>query len=138
MPLEKDFEKASIHGERQKDGTIFTGISPDTNKPMYARPEDEGLMWWEGAVYKAKTLKAHGRTARRSFRVPTKRELNVLLQNQEAIGGFNVTGDEHVGWYIADDKNPKIPDCSWRLRFSDGNGDYHHDHYESSVRLVCD
>ena len=48
-------------GDRMPDGTIFAGISPDTNKPMYATPADASLtMTFNNAQKFAAKLDAHG------------------------------------------------------------------------------
>ena len=71
------------------DGTVLAGISPDTNKPMYATPADASLtMTFNEAQEYAAKLDAHGH---KDWRVPTKAELNVLFNNRAAIGGFNVS-----------------------------------------------
>ena len=60
-------------GDKMPDGTVLAGISPDTNKPMYATPADASLMMTfnEATEYAAK-LDAHGH---KDWRVPTKAEL---------------------------------------------------------------
>ena len=73
-------------GDKMPDGTIFAGISPDTGKPMYATPEDAPLrMEWQKAMNYAASLDAHGHE---DWRLPSRAELNVLFNNQAAIGGF--------------------------------------------------
>src|SRR5947209_19638573 len=76
-------------GERMPDGSVYAGISPDTNEPMYATPADAPLtMKWKQAMEFAARLDAHGH---QDWHVPTKSELNVLFQNRAAIGGFDMS-----------------------------------------------
>lgn len=84
-------------GTTMPDGSIYAGESPDTGKPMYSTPRDVRavLSFGEAATY-AGMLEAHGH---KDWRVPTKDELNVLFENRAAIGGFNMTGSDPVGWY---------------------------------------
>lgn len=89
----------ALVGDRMEDGTVFGGISPDTNKPMYVRPADESLtMKWMQAMYYAARFEGHGKPVG-TFRVPTESELNVLFQNRAKIGGFNKTGSYPASWY---------------------------------------
>jgi hypothetical protein len=78
--------QAPAPGDKMPDGTVFAGISPDTNKPMYAPPTDASLtMKFNEAQEYATKLDAHGH---KDWRVPTKAELNVLFNNRAAIGGY--------------------------------------------------
>jgi len=79
------------------DGTVLVGISPDTNKPMYATPADASLtMTFNEAQEYAAKLDAHGH---KDWRVPTKAELNVLFNDRAAVGGFDISGSIPAGWY---------------------------------------
>jgi len=80
-------------GEKMPDGTVFAGISPDTNQPMYTTPADVPLTitFHQANKYAAK-VDMHGH---KDWRVPTKAELNVLFNNRAAIGGF----EDSAGWY---------------------------------------
>jgi hypothetical protein len=52
-------------GDNMPDGTVFAGISPDANKPMYVTPADESLkMTFNKAQKYASNLDAHGHTDR--------------------------------------------------------------------------
>jgi hypothetical protein len=114
------------------DGTVFAGISPDTNKPMYATPADASLtMKFNEAQEYATKLDAHGH---RDWRVPTKSELNVLFNNRAAIGGFDVSGSGPAGWYWS--ATPNYVWLAWCQRFSDGRQSDHGKDLLSSVRLV--
>jgi len=103
-------------GDPMPDGTIYAGISPDTNKPMYATPADAPLtMTFNKAKEYASQLDAHGH---QDWRVPTKDELNVLFNNRAAIGGFNLTGSNPAGWYWS--ASQTYVWLAWDQRFSDG------------------
>src|SRR5262245_55448163 len=79
-------------GDRMEDDTIYTGISPDTGRPMYTMPADGPLtMQWNKAMDYAAGLDAYGH---RDWRVPSRKELNMLWHNREKgalKGTFNVT-----------------------------------------------
>jgi hypothetical protein len=124
--------QASAPGDKMQDGTVFAGISPDTNKPMYATPADASLtMKFNQATEYAAKLDVHGH---QDWRVPTKAELNVLFNNRAAIGGFDVSGSNPAGWYWS--ASSYYGWHAWGQRFSDG---HQHDNYEdnhSSVRCV--
>jgi hypothetical protein len=108
--------QAPAPGDKMPDGTVFAGISPDTNKPMYATPADAPLMMkFNQAKEHADKLDAHGH---QDWRVPTKAELNVLFNNRAAIGGFDVTGPGPAGWYCS--ASPGYVWLAWGQRFSDG------------------
>jgi len=84
-------------GDRMADGTVFAGVSPDTNTPMYLTPADATLTYTFNQAQKyAAKLDAHGH---QDWRMPSKSELNVLFNNRAAIGGFDVSGSDPAGWY---------------------------------------
>lgn len=126
-------------GDRMEDGTIFAGISPDTNKPMYALPEDAPLSAkWEQAMEYAAKFEGYGHPEG-TFRTPTKGELDILAQNRTKIGGFNETGLSPGGWYWSSTGHPADEDLVYSQRFGDGYLDYrgcHRKHFEASLRLV--
>lgn len=101
------------------DGTILAGISPETGKAMYAVRVDARLtMTFNEAAYFAKTLNREKYLGHDDWRVPTKEELKVLFNNRAAIGGFNVSGSNPVGWYWS--ATPHYNWGAWCQRFSDG------------------
>jgi len=103
-------------GDKMPDGTVYAGISPETNKPMYATPADAPLlMGFDKAKEYAAELDAHGH---RDWRVPTKAELNVLFNNRVAIGGFSSIGSRPAGWYWSSSQDDTW--SAWDQRFSDG------------------
>ena len=98
------------------DGTVFAGISPATDKPMYVTPADASLtMKFKEAQKYAAKLDAHGH---QDWRVPTRAELNVLFNNRAAIGGFDISGSGPAGWYWS--ASPDFLWGAWCQRFSDG------------------
>jgi Protein of unknown function (DUF1566) len=119
-------------GGKMADGAIYAGISPDTHEPMYttsARVVDH-YNWNRGAEY-CRALKINGHVG---WRLPTKDELSVLYNNREAIGGFDTSGAESVGWYWS--FSEEGGDLVWGQRFSDGEQYYNIKTYVSSVRCV--
>jgi hypothetical protein len=119
-------------GAKMPDGTVYAGISPETKQPMYAAPADVGLtMTFKMAKEYAAMLDAHGH---KDWRVPTKKELNVLFNNRALLRGFN-SGSHPARWYWS--ATPFIKWFAWCQRFSDGYQDmYPIKGYHSSVRLV--
>ena len=119
-------------GDKMDDGTIFAGVSPDTNKPMYATPADAPLTYtFNQAKEYAANLDANGH---KDWHAPTKGELNVLFKNRAAIGGFNETGSDPAGWYWSSSQN--YDDCAWDQCFGDGYQFNHGKGYASSLRCV--
>ena len=119
-------------GDRMPDGTVYAGISPDTNKPMYAMSQD-GLLTYtfnEATRYAAK-LNAYGH---KDWRVPTPGELNVLFNNRAAIGGFDITGSNPAGWYWS--ASPNYIWHAWGQRFNDGYQGFDGEVNQSSLRCV--
>lgn len=99
-------------GDRQPDGTVYAGISPDTGKDMFALPADAPLKksFLFAQRYAADACDANGK---KGFRLPSKGELNVLFNHRAAIGGFDLSGKDPAGWYWSS----TVP---WGQRFSDG------------------
>src|ERR1019366_2965277 len=103
-------------GDKMEDGAVYAGISPHTNKPMYATPADASLtLTFNDAQKYAAKLDAHGH---QDWHVPTKAELNVLFNNRAAIGGFDISGSNPAGWYWS--ASPLNGLLAWGQRFSDG------------------
>jgi hypothetical protein len=119
-------------GEKMPDGTIYAGISPDTNKPMYTTPADASLtMKFNEAQKYAAKLDAHGHN---DWRLPTRAELNVLFNNRAAIGGFDLTGSFLTGVYWSGSPGDKRG--AWRQRLSSGSQYSTPKGFHSSVRCV--
>jgi Protein of unknown function (DUF1566) len=115
-------------GDHMPDGTVYAGISPDTHKPMYTTPTDAPLTYTfnQARRYAAK-LDAHGHA---DWRIPSKRELNVLFNNGAAIGGCEEPGS----WYWS--SLGGICHDAWAQRFSDGRQGYCFLSHEYSLRCV--
>ena len=118
-------------GDEMADGTIYAGISPDTHKPMYARPKDEsGTYNFNEAAKQAKNIGD-------GFHVPTRDELNVLYENRnkgKLKGTFSETGSYPAGWYWS--STPDYGHLAWAQRFSDGFQSNVNRGIDSSLRLV--
>ena len=122
-------------GDAMPDGTIFAGISPDTDKPMYTTQADAPLtMKWGAAMQYADGLDAHGH---QDWRMPTKGELNMLWENRDKgklKGTFNETSSERAGWYWS---SAEFDIFNARAqRFSDGTQDWNYKGFVSSLRCV--
>ena len=119
-------------GDRVPDGTIYAGTSPETDKALHTTPVDapRAYNWDSGSQYCA-DLQAHGH---HDWRVPTKGELNVLFQNRDAIGGFNISGSYPAVWYWS--SSPFDYDSAWDQRFSDGSQGINLKRDSSSLRCV--
>ena len=120
-------------GQRMPDGTVYAGVSPETGKAMFTTAADApATCTFNQAQENAVKLDARGR---RDWRVPTKDELNVLYQNRAAIGGFEESGSELLGWYWS--SSPYSHRSAWAQRFSDGHQDYYDGKLNiSSMRCV--
>ena len=125
-------------GTEMPDGTIYAGISPDTNQLMYAAPADAPIsMDFNAAAKYAKGLQVGDK---KDFRVPSKAELDVLFRNREEgalKGAFNLTGAFPASYYWSSTTIVDGGDnCGCYQRFSDG---VRHDHYLDrgmSVRCI--
>jgi|HubBroStandDraft_6_1064221.scaffolds.fasta_scaffold75891_3 hypothetical protein len=106
-------------GEIMPDGTVYAGISPDTQKPMYAMPADAPLaMTFNEAAEHAKTANSQKTYGHDDWRVPTKNELNVMFNNRAAITGFDLSGSCPAGWYWS--ATPYGKWNAWCQRLIDG------------------
>jgi hypothetical protein len=118
-------------GDRMADGTIYAGISPDTNQPMFAASVDAPLeITFNQAAKYARNLEVCGQ---KDFRVPSKAELDVLFRNREhgaLKGTFDLTGSEY--W----SSSPYNDAGGWGQRFSDGAQVCYGRNVDSRVRCV--
>ena len=107
-------------GEVMPDGTVYAGVSPESGKAMFTTAADAPATctFDEAQEYAAK-LDAHGH---RDWRVPTQSEINVLFQNRDAIGGFDISGSFPAGWYWSSSLDFNY--TAWGQRFSDGSQNY--------------
>jgi hypothetical protein len=122
-------------GDEMADGTIYTGISPDTHKPLYTTPADAPgtYTWSKGGDY-CRALQAPGH---QDWHAPTKDELNILYQNRNTgalKGTFNETGSDPAGWYWS--SSPSNFGLGWAQRFSDGGQGNLFRRSDSSLRCV--
>lgn len=135
---EENAKKEIQIGDKMPDSSVYVGISPDTNKPLYAMPEDAGVTMKEilenylrddseipedvgltvdfnqaaKYVQTLNRLHAHGHN---DWRLPTKEELNVLYQNKNEGAlkkTFNETGGHHdnTGFYWSSSLSPNNSD----------------------------
>jgi hypothetical protein len=119
-------------GSIMADGTVYSGISSDTLKPVYTTTKDApGRYAWGAATRYCDDLKAGGHD---DWRVPNKPELATLFDNRAAIGGFNRTGQCGAGWYWS--ATPALENYAWSQRFSDGNQNVNDEDTRSSLRCV--
>lgn len=87
IDLHAAFCQAARPGELMPDGTVFAGISPRSDKPLYVTQQDAPhLMNWHAARSYAWVLTAHGYG---DWRIPDREELDVIFRNSAAIGGFS-------------------------------------------------
>jgi hypothetical protein len=130
--------KANSVGDAMPDGSIYAGVSPDTGKAMYAAPKDERLtMRWQQAMDYAAKFDVNGHP-KRTFRLPTKGELNVLFRNKARIGGFDESRSHPGGWYWSSSGSRLVAGYAWVQRFDDGRRFWDHKDFKASVRLVRD
>jgi hypothetical protein len=124
-------------GDKMSDGTIFAGVSPETNRPMFVLPKDLSLtMTFNEAQKYASKLNAHGH---QDWRLPSVAELNILYTNKDKgflKGTFNESGHDREGWYFASPKFLAYNDELHEQRFSDGCREWLLRSNQSSIRLV--
>ncbi len=116
------------------DGTIYAGISPDTNQPMYATAEDvPDLLSYSQALAYARTL---SQQTNKNFRLPTEIELAVIFKNHTAIGDFDTRqGAFPMAWYWSN-RTSNFSLTSSAMNFSNGTHDYVNKVCRLSVRCV--
>ncbi len=79
------------------DGTLFVGINPETNMPIYTTPTDFGVtMTFNEASKFAATDTSFNHN---DWRLPTDVELQMLSDAKEAIGNFDTSGSDETGFY---------------------------------------
>lgn len=110
-----------VIGAVMPDGTIYAGISPNTQKPFYCLPIDgpEPMTWTKAGVY-TKALDAHGH---QDWRLPTREELLTMHLFKDQIGNFVTeykSGSATAHWYWACTEYRDDPSLVWNVRFSDG------------------
>jgi hypothetical protein len=113
-------------------GSVYAGVSPDTNRTMYATRDDApGTYTFDQASAHCGGLDVDGQ---HDWRVPTKAELNVLFNSHAAIGGFDQSGSPHAGWYWSSTEDDRS--YAWVQRFSDGLKGWSGKVNDSSLRCV--
>ena len=122
-------------GDKMPDGTIYAGVSPDTNEPMFVMAQDVPLtMIFNQAKKYASKIDAHGHN---DWRLPTKAELNVLFQNKDKgslKGTFNVNSSDHASCYWSDTLYDDFN--AFGQSFDNGHQSYYGKTQHSSVRCV--
>jgi hypothetical protein len=104
-------------GDRMPDGTVYAGNLPDTGTPMYTTPADAPLtMQWREAMNYVGALEAHGH---KDWRLPSRAEFNMLVNNRAAIGGFDTSGSFPAGYYWSSSEYGGS--VAYGQRFSDGS-----------------
>jgi hypothetical protein len=107
------------------DGTIFAGISPDTNRPLYTVPADAGLtINFSKAAEYALDISLQNAHGCNDWRVPSDAELNVLYQNKDK-GALKNSFKEAAGgqevWYRSSTRNQDLNNFTHAQRFDDGS-----------------
>ena len=84
-------------GTIMSDGSIYAGVSPATGMPLYTTRQDAAspMTWVEADDYAAR-LWAHGHNG---WRLPTIAELDLLFENRNLIGNFDILGGLDESWY---------------------------------------
>ena len=141
-------------GETCTDGSVYAGLSPDGNEPMYTTPADAPSATWGSsgttrgttsvtagetntttlagfgasahpAAHYCDSLSAHGSD---DWYLPAKDELAVLHANNVAIGAFG------TGFYWS--SSEYAINFAWYQRFSDGSQSYTTGNNVYAVRCV--
>ena len=119
-------------GQRMPEGTVYAGVSPEAGTPMSTTQADApGLYTYKNGADYCSALEAGGH---QDWRVPTKGEIDVLFENRDAIGGFNISGSYPAVWYWS--SSPFDYDSAWDQRFSDGDQGIDLKRDGSSLRCV--
>jgi hypothetical protein len=104
-------------GDKMPDGSIYAGVSPGTDKPMYVTAKDAGLMmeFGQAAGYASK-LAMHGH---QDWCVPTIAELTVLFRNREkgALKGTFNSAASKAGFYWSSTPTDDGDCTAWGQRF---------------------
>jgi len=115
-------------GVRMPDGSVCAGISPEKKTPIYATSSDAPLrQTFEQALGYADNLSAHGHD---DWRPPSDTELDVMCENEAAIGGFS----EDWHW-AAKQRTSFSAACQ---RFPDGKKSEHGTGMVQALRCVRD
>lgn len=125
-------------GDRMSDGSIYGGLSPNTERPFYVaaadEPEPMALWFAKEQAYKSR---AHGTAG---WRVPTHEEL-LMMCNNKREGAFKDTFNERGGFC---DKNGRYASSRnglhsvWWVRFRDGFDHFTEGYNKYNFRFVRD
>lgn len=120
-------------GDVMGDGSIYAGICE--GRRLYTTPADAKLTHTFNEAQKyVRKLNWEKACGHDDWRVPTKKELDVLYNNKAAIGGFNETGSWPAGWYWS---STQKHDSAWTQCFGDGGvQDYDFQIHPASLRCV--
>ena len=120
-------------GGRMADGSLYAGVSPDSNRPMYTTPQDAAVLPWAAALRYCRRLSTGGH---HDWHVPSLGELAVLFNNRADIGGFNDTGliGNAPGYYWTSLEVTAA--TAWGQRFNDGFHDDFSKRRNSLLRCV--
>ncbi len=144
LRAEEQAQEAVARGEvgyQMPDGSIYAGISPDTNKHMYVTAKSASLsMNFNAAAVYAEGLDAHGH---QDWRLPSRGELDVLSFNRDNGAlkeTFNTAGMGHLGYFWSSSITTLIDKegSAWARQFVDGviMGGGYDKSYTFSVRCV--
>jgi len=117
-------------GATMADGSVFAGVASD-GKQILSMPTDLGVtMTFNDAAKQVKRLNADRVLGHDDWVIPTKQQLEELLQNQAkgALKGTftkeSASGSDCPGWYWSSSEDRDFPSSVWVVRFSDGNVDW--------------
>jgi hypothetical protein len=129
-PEPKENEPPNI-GDNMPDGTVYAGISPETNRQMYTIPASSSVTRaFNDARKYVNDLNAH---QHQDWRMPTKAELQVLFNSRSAIGGFNQTHTTGNHYWSSSEFNPWN---AWYTDFLSGISGYDNKNRAMSVRPI--
>ncbi len=124
-------------GDKLPDGTIYVGISPDTNRPFYAAAEDAPkLMDQTEADRLAASFNVAGHG---DWRVPSEAERDMLFKvKQEGAlkGTFNEEASNPASWYLSRPEFRGYNESDNERNFGNGDRDYAMKINKASVRFV--
>ena len=88
----------------------------------------EGSFNWDEAKARVKLLNSQDYKGFNDWRLPTKKELNLIYENRDAIGGFS------SNFYWSNTKDDAY--YAWYQNFSNGYRDFNNKSYNRLVRCV--
>jgi len=104
-------KQVKLPGDVVRNGTVYLGISPQTNKDFYFSSKNpEYRIPWRDAMISASRLYAHEKSG---WRIPTLDEMEIIYRNKEFIEGFRLSGGY---WASA----PHYLQMGWRFNMNTG------------------